>query len=109
MKKLLFSIIIVLFMISNCFAQVSLSEAKTIINFADICLPFAGTNNQQCASCNKISVAKTYEVGLESRNGLKYYKYLNIFYCEHCKYIQLLHIFTNNTVVIHKKVIFKSK
>lgn len=109
MKKLLFSIIVVLFMISNCFAQVSLSEAKTIINFADICLPIAGINNQQCVSCNKISVEKTYEVGLESRNGLKYHKYLNIFCCEHCKYIQLLHIFTNNTVVMHKKVIFKSK
>lgn len=78
MKKLLFSIIIVLFMISDCFTQVSLSEIKTIINFADICLPFVNINNQQCESCNKISVAKTYEVGLESRNGLKYYKYLNI-------------------------------
>ena len=108
MKKLLFSSIIIVFMITNCFAQVSLSEVKTIMNFADICLPLVGTNNQRCV-CNKISIAKTYEVGLESRNGLKYYKYLNIFCCEHCKYIQLLHIFTDNTVVIHKKVIFKSK
>ena len=109
MKKLLF-ILITMLLVTNCFAQLTLSEAKSLINFANICLQFSGSNNQKCPSCNKVSITKNYNIGTEIKEMYKYHKYLSIFYCEHCKYIQFWHLYFNqNNILVNKQSIFKSK